>query len=565
MTSRRRASTSAPRRSPSTRGSAASRGLRAIWRHGRGQDRHRHPARVRLHRRASARRSHRTAPNQIGVGAPDARALAAPLLGTDDLGRDVSAASSIGGRSVIVHPAPRARCSPSWSAASRAMLAGYLGGRIDAIIGRVTDVLLSLPYLLVVLVIVAAARPSTAGAGARGRRSSTRRASRACCAAPPVRSRCASTSTRRRRAASDAWRSSSASCCRTSCRRSRRVRGAPHLRDHLRRDAQLPRPRPAAAVVELGRDGLRVASTITTAPLRRWRPRSRSARSRVGVGLIADAITQSVGAHRAGTTSSGERRAVLDVADLTVAYRRNRQPDAIVVARRGARARGRAASSASPASPAAASRPPRSRRSASAPRTACALGGRAMLGRASTCSRSRARELRRSGARAVAYVGAGRHAGAQPAARARPRSPSRCACTSGSTRRGCARRALELLVAASASPTPRRALRRYPHQFSGGQQQRIALAIAMACEPAGARARRADHRARRHDPGADHRADPRASSARRGTAALYDQPRPRAARDGLRRRSRSCTPARSSRRARAARSTTRRDTRTRRR
>lgn len=43
-------------------------------------------------------------------------------------------------------------------------------------------------------------------------------------------------------------------------------------------------------------------------------------------------------------------------------------------------------------------------------------------------------------------------------------------------------RALELLDAVGI-PDPRGAARRYPFQFSGGQQQRIALAVAMACSP----------------------------------------------------------------------------------
>jgi peptide/nickel transport system ATP-binding protein len=50
------------------------------------------------------------------------------------------------------------------------------------------------------------------------------------------------------------------------------------------------------------------------------------------------------------------------------------------------------------------------------------------------------------------------------------------------TRQQARRRAVELLEMVRV-PAARDALRRYPHQFSGGQQQRIALAIAMACEP----------------------------------------------------------------------------------
>jgi ABC-type dipeptide/oligopeptide/nickel transport system ATPase subunit len=71
----------------------------------------------------------------------------------------------------------------------------------------------------------------------------------------------------------------------------------------------------------------------------------------------------------------------------------------------------------------------------------------------------------------------------------------------GMDRKAARRRVIELLEQVGI-PAAESRLSAYPHQLSGGMNQRVMIAMAIACNP---KLLIADHRARRHHPGADPR------------------------------------------------------------
>jgi len=111
-------------------------------------------------------------------------------------------------------------------------------------------------------------------------------------------------------------------------------------------------------------------------------------------------------------------------------------------------------------------------------------GGRIVEGSAwfSGVDLLRLADLRHVWGRRIAYVAQSASGALNPALPVGRQLAEVLALHLGLRRAALRRRQLELFEAVGI-PDPTRALARYPHQFSGGQQQRISVAIALACRP----------------------------------------------------------------------------------
>ena len=85
---------------------------------------------------------------------------AAHWFGTDQIGRDVFSRVLVGARDILTI-APLATLLGTAAGTAIGLVTGYFGGAVDAIVGRLLEVMLSLPLIIVALLVLVALGPST--------------------------------------------------------------------------------------------------------------------------------------------------------------------------------------------------------------------------------------------------------------------------------------------------------------------------------------------------------------------------------------------------------------------
>lgn len=81
-------------------------------------------------------------------------------FGTDQIGRDVFSRVLVGARDILTI-APLATLVGTFAGTVIGLVTGYFGGWVDAIVGRLLEVMLSLPLIIVALLVLVALGPST--------------------------------------------------------------------------------------------------------------------------------------------------------------------------------------------------------------------------------------------------------------------------------------------------------------------------------------------------------------------------------------------------------------------
>jgi peptide/nickel transport system permease protein len=81
------------------------------------------------------------------------------LLGTDHLGRDILS-RLIGGATISIEVGFAVVLIAGTTGTLIALLSGYLGGKVDALLMRICDIFLSMPYLMIAIVLAAVLGPS---------------------------------------------------------------------------------------------------------------------------------------------------------------------------------------------------------------------------------------------------------------------------------------------------------------------------------------------------------------------------------------------------------------------